>query len=164
MTTEKDRLITAQWIFERQLAWIVAADTKIAAIVAIDTGLLAGIAAAYGASSELARTDWTFAWAITAAVFALLSLGCAALALHPKTAGPISSLLYFGRISDLTLPDYRKNLRDSTDSDLLDDWATQIYRNAEIATFKYKWVARCVNWSFFAAIPWLIAVIKFVRP
>lgn len=164
MTLEKDRLATAQWIFERQLAWIVAADTKIAAVVALDTGLLAGIAAAYSASTEAARTDWTFAWAIVAGTFALLSLGCAAVALHPRTSGPISSLLYFGRISELTLPDYRQKLQSTSDGELLDDWATQIHRNSEIATFKYKWVARCINWAFLAATPWLIAVIKFVRP
>jgi hypothetical protein len=164
MIDEKERLTTAQWIFERQLAWIIAADTKIAAVVAIDTALLAGIAAAYSASSEAARTEWTFAWAILSGTFSLLSLGCAAIALHPKTTGPISSALFFGRIAELSLPDYRDKLMSTANKDLLEDWANQIHRNAEIAAFKYKWVARCINWSFLAAGPWLISVIKFVRP
>lgn len=121
---------------------------KIAAVIAIDTGLLAGIAAAYSASSEAARTDWTFAWAIVAGIFTIVSLSCAAMALHPKTSGPMSSLLYFGRITETTLPEYRNLLRVATDDDLLSDWASQIHRNAEIAAFKYKWVARCVSGHF----------------
>ena len=44
MSPAKDRLTTAQWILERNLAWIAAADAKVAIIVTINVAMLGGLA------------------------------------------------------------------------------------------------------------------------
>ena len=41
------RLQTTQWVIERQLGWIAAADTKVAVVIAIDTAMVAALAAAF---------------------------------------------------------------------------------------------------------------------
>ena len=47
MSTENERLQTAQWVLERNLGWIAAAEVKVGAIVAIDTAMLGGLGAAF---------------------------------------------------------------------------------------------------------------------
>lgn len=42
MSSDKERLQTAQWVLERNLAWIAAAEVKVGVIVAIDTAMLGG--------------------------------------------------------------------------------------------------------------------------
>ncbi len=48
MPLAKDRLTTAQWILERNLAWIEAADAKVAIIVTINVAMLGGLAGTFG--------------------------------------------------------------------------------------------------------------------
>ncbi|WP_233099873.1 hypothetical protein, partial [Acidovorax sp. IB03] len=43
MSTENERLQTAQWVLERNLGWIAAAEVKVGVIVAIDTAMLGGV-------------------------------------------------------------------------------------------------------------------------
>lgn len=163
---EKDnaRLQTAQWVLERHLAWIAAAEAKIGAVVTIDTGLLAGLAAAYGASDAKTRTAWTFFIACVAGGAAICALYCAALALKPRVGGPLTSLLFFGRIAQRDRLDYQTEFAAATPEELLNDWTAQIHRNAEIAAEKYKWVALSIRFSFAAAAPWIVAILMFVKP
>lgn len=161
---QKERLTVAQWVLERHLAWIAAAEVKVGAVVTIDTALLAGLAAAYGASDAATRTAWTYFIAAVASGAAVAALYCAAMALKPRVGGPMSSLLFFGRVSELSLPDYQHQLANATTEDLLKDWASQIHRNAEIASEKYKWVGLSIRFSFAAAAPWMLAVLMFIKP
>lgn len=40
--TDDERLKAAQWVLERNLAWVAAAEVKVGVIVAIDTAMLGG--------------------------------------------------------------------------------------------------------------------------
>ncbi|MET3441373.1 hypothetical protein ABIC94_002131 [Variovorax paradoxus] len=155
---DKDRLGAAQWIFERHLAWIAAAEVKVGVVVAIDTALIGGLAAAFSTSDLDARTAWTYLWTLSAAGMAVLGIFCAAMAVLPRTNGPKSSLLFFGRVLELDLAEYQEKIRTVSPTDLLDDYAAQIHRNAEIAGYKYGWVTKSIRWSFACAIPWAAAV------
>ncbi|CAG9180622.1 Pycsar system effector family protein [Cupriavidus pinatubonensis] len=157
------RLSTAQWVLERHLAWIAAAEVKVGVIVAIDTGLLGGLAAAFGASDTAARILWTYLFTLGAAGAVVLGLVCAALAVMPRTGGPIDSLLFFGPIAKQTPSVYGSRFREATDAQLLADWTNQIHRNAEIASAKYLWVRRSIGWSFAAVIPWIAAIGLLVK-
>ena len=57
MTLVKDRLTTAQWILERNLAWIAAADAKVAISVTINVAMLGGLGGIFG-WTEANRTHW----------------------------------------------------------------------------------------------------------
>lgn len=159
----RERIVTAQWVFERHLAWIAAAEVKVGVIVAIDTALLGGLAAAFAASENTARVPWTYVFTLTAAVCAVVGLFCAAMAVLPRTTGPKESLLFFGPIAAQDSVDFGHKFRIATDEQLLADWTDQIHRNAEIACDKYSWVRRSMCWSFLAATPWVIAIGLLVK-
>lgn len=159
----KERITTAQWVFERHLAWIAAAEVKVGVIVAIDTALLGGLAAAFAASESTARVPWTYVFTLTAAVAAVIGLFCAAMAVLPRTTGPKESLLFFSPIAAQDAADFGHKFRTATDEQLLADWTDQIHRNAEIACDKYAWVRRSMCWSFLSATPWVIAIGLLVK-
>lgn len=157
------RLALAQWVFERHLAWIAAADVKVGVVVAIDTALLGGLAAAFGAAESAAKIPWTYLFTLAATGATICSLFCAAMAVLPRTRGPENSLLFFGKVANFDVGTYVERFHDATDDELLADWTAQIHRNAEIARDKYKWVYKSMCWSFFAALPWIAAIGMLVK-
>lgn len=169
MAGEKDipdiqqRITTAQWVFERHLAWIAAAEIKVSVIVTIDTALLGGLAAAFGTSASVARTAWAYHFILIASGAVLLGLLCAAMVVLPRTNGPKNSLLFFGPIAVQDVASYRAEFKDATDEQLLADWTEQIHRNAKIARDKYVWVRRSMVWSFLAVAPWIAAIGLLVK-
>jgi hypothetical protein len=157
-----DRLNTAQWILERQLAWIVAADSKVAALITITTAMLGGLAAAFSSVTDM-KSVWTLSFCLFAVVCGGASIACSALALLPRTNGPKESLVFFGPISAISADDYATRLKDATDEELLKDWSFQIHRNAQIARGKHAWVRRGMKWAFAGAPAWAIAIYLLVK-
>jgi Family of unknown function (DUF5706) len=163
MSDHKNRLMTAQWVLERNLAWLTAAEVKVGVIVAINTALLGSLGAAFSGSDAANRTTWAYVLATSAGVAVIIGICCAAMAVLPRTTGPEKSLVFFGRISRLDEVEYVNQFKNSTDLELLEDWSAQIHRNAEIASAKYAWVRKSMFFSFFSLIPWLPAIIMFLK-
>ncbi len=161
--TEQERLEAAQWVLERHLAWIAAAEVKVGVLIAIGTALLGGLAAAFGASDAAARVAWTYLFTLTAAGCAILGIFCAAMAVIPRTIGPKESLLFFGCVAELDSQNFTDRFRTATYDELLTDWTSQIHRNAQIACKKYDWVKKSMYWSLIAAIPWIAAIGLLVK-
>lgn len=90
MSSDKDRLPIAQWILERNLAWVAAAEVKVAVIVTIDMALLGSIEAAYSSANAATRTACAdLFWTISAAIFVAAGIFCAAMAdYHGSRAQP----------------------------------------------------------------------------
>lgn len=152
----KDRLVEARWVFERQLAWITAAEVKVGVVVTIQVAMLAGLGAAFAAASK--KSAWALGSCTACVLLAAIAIFCAAMAVKPRTSGPANSLLFFGKVQSLSEPDYGHRFKSATDEELLDDWCAQIHRNAEIASTKHDWVGKAVLVSFMSAIPWLSAI------
>jgi hypothetical protein len=152
----KDRLDEARWIFERQLAWISAAEVKVGVVVTIQVAMLAGLGAAFAAATK--KSPWALGSCTACVLLAAVAIICAAMAVKPRTDGPASSLLFFGKVRGLSEPDYAQRFKTATDEDLLADYSAQIHRNAEIASAKHDWVGKAVMISFMSAIPWLSAI------
>lgn len=152
----KDRLVEARWIFERQLAWISAAEVKVGVVITIQVAMLAGLGAAFAAAAT--KSTWAFGSTIACVLLAAVAIFCAAMAVKPRTSGPASSLLFFGKVRALSEPDFTNRFKKATDDDLLADYSAQIHRNAEIASAKHDWVGKAVMVSFMSAIPWLSAI------
>lgn len=152
----KDRLAEARWVFERQLAWISAAEVKVGVVVTIQVAMLAGLGAAFAAANN--KSAWALGSCTSCVLLAAIAIFCAAMAVKPRTSGPAKSLLFFGKVQLLSEPDYGDRFKSATDEELLDDWCAQIHRNAEIASAKHNWVGKAVLVSFMSAVPWLSAI------
>lgn len=152
----KQRLQTAQWLLERQLAWIVASDAKVAVILTIQVGLLGGLAAAV--ASNPSRSTWAALLSIASGLLSCFSIFYAARAVKPDTKGPDTSLFFFGRVAALDECTYVDRLMTVSDEDLLRDWAAQVHRNAEIASEKFGRVGVAMIWGFLAALTWVPAI------
>lgn len=163
MSDKRERLSMAQWVLERNLAWIAAAEVKVGVVVAIDIAMLGGLAAAFTASDQSTRTAWAFLCALSAAGTSAIAVFCAAMSVLPRVSGPAHSLLFFGRIVEMDSTTYSDEFRKATDTKLLDDLTAQIHRNAEIAVSKFGWVRKSMGWSFFSVIPWIAAIAMLIR-
>ncbi|WP_417277099.1 Pycsar system effector family protein [Castellaniella sp.] len=163
MSAETERLQTAQWVLERNLAWIAAAEVKVGVIVAIDTAMLGGLGVAFSAVSGAVRThcDWLFAIAATICLGG--GLFCAAMAVLPRVTGPARSLLFFGRVGPRADAEYIDDFKMATDADFLEDWTAQIHRNAQIACDKFAWVRKSMWWSFLSVPSWFPAIITLLN-
>jgi hypothetical protein len=58
----------------------------------------------------------------------------------------------------MKLPDYQAALKDQSDEQLLDDWVSQVHRNAEIAKTKFEWVRVAMIWSFLGVPAWVVGI------
>jgi hypothetical protein len=163
MKGDAERVEHAKWLFERTLGWIAAADAKVGVTMALDTAMLGGLATAFAASDAAARTAWCYLTLLLACGAMAIAVFCAGMAAVPRMLGPVSSLIFFSRISEMAGVDYSTAFRNMTESAFLDDLTTQIHRNSEIAAEKHAWVRRSLLWSFFGAIPWIAAVAMLVK-
>lgn len=163
MSSEKERLLVAQWVLERNLTWIAAAEVKVGVIVAIDTALLGSVGAAFAGADAVARTTWAYLWAISAVVAAAVGIFCAAMAVLPRLDGPAKSLVFFARIGKLDQAEYFEKFKNSSDVQLLEDWTAQIHRNAQIACDKFSWVRASMYWSFVSILPWFAAILTLLK-
>lgn len=163
MSAEKERLQTAQWVLERNLAWISAAEVKVGVIVAIDTAMLGGLGAVLSAADGAARTHWAWFFTIAAVVFLGFGLLCAAMAVLPRINGPANSLLFFGRVGACDAVEYIDAFKKATHANLIDDWAAQIHRNAQIACDKFAWVKKAMWWSFLSVLPWFAGIVTLLN-
>lgn len=163
MNSDKERLQVAQWVLERNLAWITAAEVKVGVIVAIDTAMLGGLGAAFSASDAAVRTAWAYVWVVGATVALAGGLFCAAMAVLPRVNGPAKSLVFFGRIGKLDEAGYVEQFKKAADGQLLEDWAAQIHRNGQIACEKFAWVRTSMFWSFLSVLPWFLAIIVLLK-
>lgn len=157
-----DKMQFAQWLLEKQLAWIKGADAKIAVAVTLDIGVFAVLATAYASAKSI--SEWATLLAILSSVFIALSLFAAAMSLFPRVDGPRDSLIFFGTISSISSEDYKAKLDSIAPEGLHTDIVAQVHRNAEIANAKHTWVRRSMGWSFMAALPWIISTYLLVKP
>ena len=155
-TNDLSSLIERQEVsLSRQLEWIRAIDTKTPIIIGLATTMLA----VTGALSPKPQ-DLNLGWGVAMAMGSLPLIGClswCAAATFPHTAGPGSSMIYFGSICKLPHADYANALSTRSDAAYLVDLNAQCHRNAQIATAKYRAVQRAMLWLFMATPAWLVA-------
>ncbi|WP_157654844.1 Pycsar system effector family protein [Burkholderia ubonensis] len=150
------RISTAQWILERNLAWIAAAEVKVGVVVSLNIAMLGGLSAAFGAAQQ--KPAISIASTLIAAALSFTALICCALCVFPRVDGPVRSLLFFGRIAKEHRFDYVNALKTTTAEQILADWAEQIHRNADIALIKHTWVKKAMFFSFFCTPSWALSI------
>ncbi|MDA8154674.1 MAG: DUF5706 domain-containing protein [Acidithiobacillus sp.] len=141
----------------RILGAIGSADAKVAQLFAISTGML-------GFEATIVAKTNPFIWydCILVAISALPLLFCIIslfMVLYPRLSGPPTSVLYFNKIAMSDGDRYKNSVNSLISEDLLDDYARQCHRNAEIARDKFYWLRKANVALFVATIPWLAVVI-----
>lgn len=163
MTNDKERVEAAQWLFERTLGWIAAADVKVGVAIALDTAMLGGLAAAFAGSDYHLRTAWCYLLVLAAAAGMAFAMFCAGMAALPRMRGPVSSMIFFGRVVEKDVITYVDAFSKMTEQEFLADLATQIHRNSEIARDKHHWVRKSLFWSFLSAGVWILAIAVLIK-
>lgn len=159
---DEERFRTAQWILERNLGWIAAAEVKVAVVVTIGVAMLGALAAAFAASKPEARTAWAYLTTVLSGSTGALGVFCAAMAVLPRVNGP-DSLIFFGKIVGHRSEDFDAAFQRVTSASMLADCLAQIHRNAEIARDKFSWVRAAMAWSFASVPPWIASLTLLVR-
>jgi hypothetical protein len=161
--SEKEKLTHARWVLERNLHWIAASEVKIGVVIAIDTGLFGALAAAFNGSKVVGHYYLAHVSTFFAAMLLATAIICGAMTIMPRTGGPPSSMIFFGRIAAKSKANFEHEFNQAAPADLLGDCLAQIHRNAEIAAEKFRWVIASMRWSF-AAVPfWLVAIATLVK-
>lgn len=157
----RERIGAAQWILERNLGWIAAADIKAGVIIGINTALGSGLAAAYNEAGS--RTCLIIVLTALAAFLGLISVFFSAMAVLPHTSGPKRSLVFFGCIAQLERSEYCEKFGTVSEEDMLLDLTSQIHRNAEIACYKYDHLGKAMRLAFFFTVIWVAALVLLVK-
>ena len=152
--TDRNELLDK--ILGRQIQWIGAADSRITTLLGIDTAMLGVLA-----TNAQALKVWTVldgcvvCLAVVALALSLFSIGMATV---PRTSGPKQSLIFFQGIADRDANQFLNAIEKLTEADLMRDLAHQAHRNAQIASIKFRWVARGLHALIAAVILWALAV------
>jgi hypothetical protein len=144
---------------KRNLSWVSAADGKIPAIFAIDIAMIGLLCALIPEPNK-----WTICSAsssIIAISFLLGSIICLALTAFPRLEGPKGSKVYFGGIIQKSEDKFIKEIIVEPSEDILEDFARQIYRNAEIASKKFMFIKWAMICMFASVLFWLFANVSF---
>ncbi|MCE7915733.1 MAG: hypothetical protein DYH15_13965 [Nitrosomonas sp. PRO4] len=146
-------------ILSKQLSWIATVDTKGTLLFAIESAMLAVLAAIVPSVEQ-----WTIAAAVSSSI-ALISLLASivfvAFAAFPNLNGARGSAVFFGGIAATDENQYVKKLAQGITNDLLEDFARQCHRNAEIANIKFEYIKKSAISTFLALPFWLISIWLF---
>ncbi len=156
MADDETRLDLLDRILGRNLQWVAAADSKVAPILALDTGMLGVIAALFPKPSAWSAVQ-VAATAIAAALL-LTSMIAVASAVFPRLEGPKGSRVFFGGIAQADPDAYVASMLAGITPELLQDFAKQCHRNAEIAETKFRYIRWAMILLFCSIVPWLITV------
>ena len=148
-----------QYILDKQLAWIAAADSRLSLVLPLSTAML-GALAIYATSPN----SWTLLAGIPAAFaifFLCMSIIFCAFASFPRTTGTKGSLIFFEGIISRDYSQFRESVKSSLKADLQDDLMQQCHINAQIASTKFAWVKRGMASMLFAMLPWAFSMYQF---
>jgi hypothetical protein len=143
-------------ILSKQLAWISAADSKVAPIFAINAAMLGVLAALIPpiANWTIFRTIIT----ILSVIPLIASMIFLTITTFPRLSGPKGSYIYFGGIVTKSEDSYVNDMTNINEDVFLKDILTQTYRNAEIAKSKFNHIKKAMALTFISLPIWLLAV------
>jgi hypothetical protein len=137
----------------RMLDWVRSSNTKVTPMLAISLAML-------GVPAGLVK-EWS---PIVAFPLVIASLGPAMClvfcwrATFPQTKSVNKSLLFFGTVAEMSLDDYRSQVRARSKPSYLEDLMCQTHRNAEIAHDKHNKLKWAMQSLFIGILPWLLSI------
>lgn len=158
MNDESAKLETAKWILEKNFAWIASAEVKTAFLFTFATAMLGAIASLVGQVKAGGWSDELRAMCIITLGLLGWAIVCTAMVVFPRTKGPTTSMIFFGKIANKDLNDYIASFQHYDCKEALSDCLNQVHRNAQIACDKFSWIRRAMWAIFLAILPWLITL------
>src|SRR5690625_2322924 len=147
----RENIERLEYILDKQLTWITAADLRLRFLVPIATAMF----------GTLVYFPEKIIWhslggvlAGCAIVLLTASIFFAACATFPRTVATQRSLIFFGSVAATDRLAYKKSLAFLNEAAYMDDLAEQCHINAVIARKKFKWVRFGMACLFAAMIPW----------
>lgn len=141
---------------DRTSGFIPRAEAKVTALTPIAIAML-------GVVAVKVPMDDPCSWR---AVNAALAAACLVVCLYriyrtvfPALDAPRASLIYFGTVVRQDEASYLAAMKTVTDDELINDAASQIWRNAEIVTAKFKHARAAYHWLALALPPWLLFLV-----
>lgn len=156
MRDDSERIIYAQWVFERTLAAIGAAEVKLSVIITINLAMLVGLGGALLPAQAI--IGWHLLLPIEAAIGIFASLICCAFVLIPRLQGPERSIIFFGIVGKKSQKDYFTEFTQAGEDAILDDLIAQIRINSQIACKKYNWIRTSMICSLLSIPPWFFSM------
>jgi hypothetical protein len=141
------------------LSFFPRVDAKLSTVLAVDTGMLAAMTAGVPAIQSIS------AWSILAASIAAILLIASLLFLYwgafPSLKGGHSSVIFFKDIAARNESTFLEEYANETPESLRVDVLSQVWRNSEILSEKF----RCLKVAFItmacAVVPWCISLTLF---
>lgn len=150
----KNQSISEQ--LDRILAFYGRLDSKTTALFAIDSSLLGFLA------TQVERSDFTVWYLaiptvifIGALIFSIVNIFICS---YPHTKGDKESNIYFKSISSKSEKIYSERMKAMKDSEWESDMISQIWRNSEILSLKYKHLKLAFAATAFALLPWSLTL------
>ena len=139
---------------DRVLSFFERTDSKITGLFAVDAGVLA-ISGLNVHLDDLNECKVMVALGLSSAML-VASLFQLYIAYSPHlSGGSRSSLVYFRDIGSLSENDYIQKVRAQNDSERMDDLLSQVWRNSEILTIKFRKLKWAFRFTALSLIPWL---------
>ena len=151
-----ERLEVADQALARNLAWIAAADAKAPTVLAIDYAMLAVLATLIP-NLAMVQTTALIAAAIAGAML-LASVGYLSAVVFPHFTGLKRTSIFFVTAAAQSEQEYVQRVASGPTTELIEDIATQAYRNAVIAKSKYRNLRSAMLLLFLSTVPWITAI------
>ena len=145
----------------RQLEWIRAADAKIAPVIFITTSLLGASVAFLSKMPKL--SGLTVALAAVCIGALIYTLFCMVMVNFPRITRYDESAIFFEGVKSTDYAGFEKKIMAMTHETYLQDLTNTCYRNAIIASRKFRYVKRAMISLFTAIIPWVALVYDVFR-
>jgi len=156
MKDDSERIKYAQWVLERTLAAIGAAEVKLSVIITLNLAMLAGLGGAFIPVQVIQGLHLLFPIEASIGIFA--SLICCALVLIPRLQGSERSIIFFGRVGKRPQKDYFTEFTQAGEDAILNDLIAQIHINSQIACKKYNWIRTSMICSLLSILPWFLSM------
>lgn len=149
----KDRRGFALAQLDRVLGFVPKAEGKVTSIFPVAIAMLGVIAIKVPIKEPI---SWRALWAGLAAAALGMCLFRVYETLFPRLQAPRPSLTFFGSISKRTESEYLTQVLAATDQEVVEDAASQIWRNSQIVAGKFGTAKQAFHWIAAALPPWLI--------
>lgn len=153
--------------------WIGNMDTKVSLALAL-AGVLVGVIFEKGMPNaferiiEVSKLAELSGGEIIAAILVVLlflsgfiSILCFMLSIitRVKNFNNAPSIFFFGSIGNMTLENYKRELRNMGEEEIIDDLEEQIHTNSRICNLKAKWYNKGTRFLLVTVVLWFVCMI-----
>ncbi|MFA4996490.1 MAG: Pycsar system effector family protein [Patescibacteria group bacterium] len=147
---------SAEKNLERQLEWIARYDARVSFIAGVSIAMIAYLASVAGEVvvwNNVIALDF-----FVSGLFLFASLLCIYFGQYPKTNSCNSSLIYFNTIADMTCENFKKQFKNLSETDYLDDLLAQTHNNSLIISKKFTFLKTALILLLISVLPWALTI------